>query len=66
MVVVRWTRGCHRLFYGKSGYDHHNLLGVPFTAPNIESSTREERMDYVLNERKCLRNCEPTFGEGQK
>ena len=28
------------------------------TAPNIESSTREERMDYVLNEWKCLHNCE--------
>ena len=28
------------------------------TAPNIESSTREERLDYVLNEWKCLHNCE--------
>ena len=23
MVVVRWTRGCHRLFHGKSGDGHH-------------------------------------------
>lgn len=36
------------------------------TAPNIESSTREKLLDYVLNEWKCLHNCEPTFGEGQK
>lgn len=28
------------------------------TAPNIESSTREECFDYVLNEWKCLHNCE--------
>ena len=28
------------------------------TAPNIESSTREERLDYVLNEWRCLHNCE--------
>ena len=28
------------------------------TAPSIESSTREERLDYVLNEWKCLHNCE--------
>ena len=36
------------------------------TAPNIESSTREERLDYVLNKWRCLHNCEPTFVEGQK
>lgn len=29
------------------------------TAPNIESSTGEERFDYVLNEWRCLHNCEP-------
>ncbi len=28
------------------------------TAPSIESSTREERLDYVLNEWRCLYNCE--------
>ena len=28
------------------------------TAPNIESSTREERLDYVLNEWRCLHNYE--------
>ena len=28
------------------------------TAPNIESSTREKLLDYVLNEWKCLHNCE--------
>ena len=28
------------------------------TAPNIESSTREERLDYVLKEWRCLHNCE--------
>ena len=28
------------------------------TAPNIESSTREERLDYVLNGWRCLHNCE--------
>ena len=28
------------------------------TAPGIKSSTREERLDYVLNEWKCLHNCE--------
>ncbi|MDY3848772.1 MAG: hypothetical protein SOZ58_10720 [Prevotella sp.] len=27
-------------------------------APNIDSSTREERLDYVLNEWRCLHNCE--------
>ena len=28
------------------------------TAPSIESSTREERLDYVLNKWRCLHNCE--------
>ena len=28
------------------------------TAPSIESSTREEHLDYVLNEWRCLYNCE--------
>ena len=32
------------------------------TAPNIESSTREERLEYVLNAWKCLHNCE-IFGK---
>ena len=27
-------------------------------APNIDSSTKEERLDYVLNEWRCLHNCE--------
>ena len=27
------------------------------TTPSIESSTREERLDYVLNEWRCLHNC---------
>ena len=27
-------------------------------APNIDSSTREERLNYVLNKWKCLHNCE--------
>ena len=36
------------------------------TAPNIESSTREERLDYVLNEWKCLHNCEPMEQREQK
>ena len=27
-------------------------------APSIELSTREERLDYVLNEWRCLHNCE--------
>ena len=26
--------------------------------PSIESSTRKERLDYVLNEWRCLHNCE--------
>ena len=26
--------------------------------PSIESSTRGERLDYVLNEWKCLHNCD--------
>ena len=36
------------------------------TAPSIESSTREERLDYVLNEWKCLHNCEPMEQREQK
>ena len=28
------------------------------TAPNTNSSTKEERLDYVLNEWRCLHNCE--------
>ena len=36
------------------------------TAPNIESSTREERLDYVLNEWKCLHNCEQMEQREQK
>lgn len=28
------------------------------STPSIESSTREERLDYVLNEWRCLHNCE--------
>ena len=28
------------------------------TAPDIESSTRAERLDYVLNEWKCLHDCD--------
>ena len=36
------------------------------TAPNIDSSTREERLDYVLNEWKCLHNCEPMEQREQK
>lgn len=28
------------------------------SAPSIESSTREERLDYVKNAWKCLHNCE--------
>ena len=36
------------------------------TAPNIESSTREERLDYVLNEWRCLHNCEPMEQREQK
>ena len=28
------------------------------TAPNIESSSREERLDYVLKEWRCLQSCE--------
>ena len=36
------------------------------TAPNIESSTREERLNYVLNEWKCLHNCEPMEQREQK
>ena len=27
------------------------------TAPSIESSTREERLEYVRDEWKCLNNC---------
>ena len=27
-------------------------------APNIDSSTREERLEFVLNEWKCFHNCE--------
>lgn len=34
------------------------LIWIIMTAPNIESSTREERLDYVLNEWRCLHNCE--------
>ena len=36
------------------------------TAPSIESSTREERLDYVLNEWRCLHNCEPMEQREQK
>ena len=36
------------------------------TAPNIESSKREKRLDYALNEWKCLRNCEPMEQREQK
>ena len=36
------------------------------TAPNIDSSTREKRLDYVLNEWKCLHNCEPMEQREQK
>ena len=36
------------------------------TAPNIESSTREEHLDYVLNEWKCLHNCEQMEQREQK
>ena len=28
------------------------------TAPSIESSTREERLDFVQDAWKCLHNCE--------
>ena len=28
------------------------------TAPNTNSSTKEERLDYVRNEWRCLHNCE--------
>ena len=27
------------------------------TPPNIESSTREERLEFVRNEWQCLNNC---------
>ena len=27
-------------------------------APNIESSTKQERLEYVLEKWKCLHNCE--------
>ena len=37
---------------GLSAYNHIMI------APDIESSTREERLDYVLNEWRCLQNCE--------
>ena len=36
----------------------HSAYNHIMTAPSIESSTREERLDYVLNEWKCLHNCE--------
>ena len=36
------------------------------TAPSIESSTREEHLDYVLNEWRCLHNCEPMEQREQK
>lgn len=36
------------------------------TAPNIESSTREDRLDYILKEWKCLHNCEPMEQREQK
>ena len=39
----------------RKGMAHYKHL---MTAPNIESSTREERLDYVLNEWRCLHNCE--------
>ena len=47
-------------FGGLSAYNHI------MTAPSIESSTREERLDYVLNEWKCLHNCEPMEQREQK
>lgn len=31
--------------------------GTIMSAPSIESSTREERLEYVLSEWKCLHNC---------
>ena len=39
-------------FGGLSAYNH------VMTAPSLESSTREERLDYVLKEWRCLHNCE--------
>ena len=39
----------------RKGMAHYKHL---MTAPNIESSTREERLDYVLNEWRCLHYCE--------
>ena len=34
-----------------------NRVNTSMAAPDIESSTREERLNYVLNEWKCLHNC---------
>ena len=45
---------------GLSAYNHI------MTAPDIESSTREDRLDYILNEWKCLHNCEPMEQREQK
>ena len=47
----------------RKGMAHYKHL---MTAPNIESSTREERLDYVLNEWRCLHNCEPMEQREQK
>ncbi|MGN0281789.1 MAG: hypothetical protein ACI4B3_05760 [Prevotella sp.] len=39
---------------------NHNyyIIYNVMAAPSIESSTKEERLNYVLNEWKCLHNCE--------
>ena len=36
----------------------HAVGDTDYEHTSIESSTREERLDYVLNEWRCLHNCE--------
>ena len=42
----------------KREYAQANHKLTTMNAPNIESSTREERLDYVLSQWRCQHNCE--------
>ena len=43
---------------GKPKKKHKKAKQLPLSKEEQESSTREERLDYVLNEWRCLHNCE--------
>src|SRR5574344_2924390 len=62
VFATRHTRRFHSHFRDRTAWDcvrtDNFLIWIIMTAPNIDSSTREERLDYVLNEWRCLHNCE--------